>query len=277
MAELHVGDRVLVRPGDRVPIDGVVTDGRSSVDESLLTGEPLPVTRGTGDPVIGGTINQDGRLVVRVAKVGSATALAQIVKLVETAQSSKPPVQKLADHIAAIFVPCVLGIALATGLGWFAWGKAHAWSDAATWAIIAKAVCSVLIIACPCALGLAIPAALMVGTGRGAKRGILIRDIDALQSAERIGTVVLDKTGTITRGRPVVAEVVSLNGLAQDEVLRLAAAAEQYSEHPLAKAIVGHARTRQLNLPDPDRFNSEPGLGVVATVAGATCSSAAGP
>jgi cation-transporting ATPase V len=145
----------------------VVVDGRSGVDESMLTGEPLPVTRSAGDAVIGGTINQDGRLVVRVTRTGSDSALAQIVKLVETAQSSKPPVQRLADNVAAVFVPVVLGIALATGVGWYAWGSAHGWPAAQTWGMIARAVCSVLIIACPCALGLAIPAALMVGTGRG--------------------------------------------------------------------------------------------------------------
>jgi Cu+-exporting ATPase len=270
VGELKVGDRVLVRPGDRVPIDGVVTDGRSSVDESMLTGEPLPVPRGVGDTVIGGTINHDGRLVVRVGKTGGETALAQIVKLVEHAQSSKPPVQKLADRIAAVFVPVVLCIALVTGIGWYAWGAAHHWEAARTWGALAKAVCSVLIIACPCALGLAIPAALMVGTGRGARRGILIRDIDALQKAEKIGTVVLDKTGTITEGKPAVAEVVSLDGMAEPEVLRLAAAAEQFSEHPLAKAIVAHARERGLSIPEPDGFNSEAGLGVVADVGGTT-------
>jgi Cu+-exporting ATPase len=245
-----------------------VVDGRSTVDESLLTGEPLPVVRTKGDTVIGGTINKDGRLVVRVTRTGGETALAHIVKLVEHAQSSKPPVQKLADRIAAIFVPVVLGIALVTGVGWYVWGTTHGWAPAETWAVIAKAVCSVLIIACPCALGLAIPAALMVGIGRGAKRGILIRDIDALQQAEKIDTVVLDKTGTVTEGKPVVAEVVSLDGVPEDEVLRLAAAAEQFSEHPLACAIVTHARERGLGLPEPDSFNSEPGLGVEATVAG---------
>jgi Cu+-exporting ATPase len=234
----------------------------------LLTGEPLPVTRAAGDTVIGGTINKDGRLVVRVTRTGGETALAQIVKLVEHAQSSKPPVQRLADRIAAVFVPAVLGIALVTGVGWYLWGTAHGLAAADTWAMIAKAVCSVLIIACPCALGLAIPAALMVGTGRGARRGILIRDIDALQQAEKIDTVVLDKTGTVTEGKPVVAEVVSLNGVAADEVLRLAAAAEQFSEHPLARAIVTHARERGLSLPEPDSFSSEPGLGVEATVEG---------
>jgi len=268
VSSLQINDRVLVRPGDRVPIDGIVVDGRSSVDESLLTGEPLPVLRGPGDAVIGGTVNSDGRLVVRVTRTGVQTALAQIVKLVENAQSSKPPVQKLADNIAAVFVPAVLAIALATAVGWYAWGHTHDWEAARTWSMAAKAVCSVLIIACPCALGLAIPAALMVGTGRGAKRGILIRDIDALQKAEGIGTIVLDKTGTITRGKPVVTEVVSLNGVPESDLLRFAAAAEQYSEHPLARAIAAHARERGLSLPDLESFNNEPGLGVVATIGG---------
>jgi P-type Cu+ transporter len=268
VSELHVGDSVLVRPGDRIPTDGSVTDGRSSVDESMLTGEPLPVLRQPGDEVIGGTLNVDGRLVLSVRKVGSESALAQIVRLVENAQSSKPPVQKLADRIAAVFVPTVLGIALLTGIGWFAWGAAHGWEAARTWGAIAKAVCSVLIIACPCALGLAIPAALMVGTGRGARRGILIRDIDAIQNAERIDTVVLDKTGTITEGKPQVVQVVALNGMPEHEVLRLAAAAEQFSTHPLAQAIARHARDRGLGLPEPESFGNEPGLGVVAEVAG---------
>ena len=270
VAELRVGDRVLVRPGDRIPIDGVVTEGRSNVDESMISGEQLPVTRGPSDEVIGGTVNQDGRLVVRVSKTGAATALAQIVKLVETAQSSKPPVQRLADQVAAVFVPSVLLVALVTGIGWYAWGVGHGWPAATIAGRIANAVCSVLIIACPCALGLAVPAALMVGTGRGARRGILIRDIDALQQAEKIDTVVLDKTGTITRGKPVVTGIVSLNGMPRDEVLRLAAAAEQYSEHPLAKAIVRAAGDRHLAIADPSAFKNEPGLGVVAETDGQT-------
>ena len=268
VAEINKNDRVLVRPGDRVPIDGKVVDGRSSVDESMITGEPLPVLRQAGDEVIGGTINTDGALIVRVTRTGSETALAQIVKLVDQAQSSKPPVQRLADRIAAVFVPAVLCIALLTGIGWFAWGSAHHWPAARTWGELAKAVCSVLIIACPCALGLAIPAAVMVGTGRGAKRGILIRDIDALQHAETIDTVVLDKTGTITRGKPVVAEVVALNGTTADDLLRDAAAAELFSEHPIAKAIVAHARMRKIAVPEPESFRNEPGLGVIATVQG---------
>ena len=164
-----------------MPIDGVVSEGRSSVDESMITGESLPVMRQAGDQVIGGTLNVDGRLTVRVTKVGSETALAQIIKLVERAQAAKPAIQHLADRVAAVFVPAVLIIALITGIGWYAWGAMHEWDAARTWGKIALAVCSVLIIACPCALGLAVPAALMVGTGRGARMGILIRDIDALQ------------------------------------------------------------------------------------------------
>ncbi len=268
VGEIQVNDRVLVRPGDRVPIDGVVIAGRSSVDESMLTGESVPVTRQTGDPVIGGTLNQDGALTIRVTRIGSETALAQIVKLVETAQNSKPAVQKLADRIAAVFVPVVLGIALLTGIGWYAHGVATGLAQAEMWANIAKAVCSVLIIACPCALGLAVPAALMVGTGRGAKLGILYRDINALQSAERIDTVVLDKTGTLTRGRPVVGKIVSFDSVTENDLLQLAASAEQFSSHPLAKAIVNAAKTRGISLIEPDEFQNEPGLGIRAKLNG---------
>jgi Cu+-exporting ATPase len=268
VAELEVGDLVLVRPGDRIPIDGKVTGGRSSVDEAMITGEPLPVLRQPGDVVIGGTVNTDGRLTIRVTKVGNDTALAQIVKLVDSAQSSKPPVQMLADQIAAVFVPSVLAIALVTAIGWYVVGTLRHWESGYLWGELARSVCSVLIIACPCALGLAVPAAIMVGTGRGAKRGILIRDIDALQHAESVSTVVLDKTGTITRGKPVVAEVTPLNGMSSDELLAKVAAAEMFSEHPVAKAIVLHARGRNLKIPQSSSFTNEPGLGVVATVEG---------
>lgn len=268
VAQLVVGDLVLVRPGDRVPIDGVVVSGTSSVDESMLTGESVPATRTVGDQVFGGTINQDGALTVRVTHVGADTALAQIVKLVETAQNSKPPVQKLADRIAAVFVPSVLLIALATGIGWYVHGWAKDLGLAVTWANIAKAVCSVLIIACPCALGLAVPAALMVGTGRGAKMGILYRDINALQSAEKIDVVVLDKTGTITQGQPAVAEVIPADGTDADAMLRIAAAGEQFSAHPIARAIVAAARQRGLSLPDVEGFQDFPGLGIEVTIDG---------
>jgi Cu+-exporting ATPase len=269
-AELEVGDRILIRPGERIPSDGTVTEGRSSVDESMITGEPLPATRGVGDTVIGGTVNVDGRLIARVTRTGSQTALAQIVQLVERAQSSRPPVQKLADQIAGVFVPTVLGIAMVTGIGWWIFGTLQHWDASTVWSHIANAVCSVLIIACPCALGLAVPTALMVGTGLGAKLGILIRDIDALQKAERIDTVVLDKTGTVTQGRPVVTSVSALNGMAEDEVLALAATAEQYSEHPLAIAVVTAAKQRGLRMGDVDSFRNEPGRGVVAEVGGKT-------
>jgi len=268
VSELHIGDVILVRPGDRVPIDGVVIDGRSSVNESMITGEPLPVARTAGDSVIGGTQNIDGALQVRVNKIGRETALAQIVQLVEHAQSTKPAVQRLADRIAAVFVPSVLAIALLTGVGWYVFGTMHHWDSPHTWGMLAKAVCSVLIIACPCALGLAVPAALMVGTGMGAKRGILIRYIDALQTAEKIDTVVLDKTGTITQGKPIVSGIEISDGISSDELLRLAASAEQFSEHPLAKAIVAHAQSRGIALSDPESFSNEPGAGVFAQIEG---------
>jgi Cu+-exporting ATPase len=270
VASLQLNDVILIRPGDRVPIDGVVVDGKSSVDESMITGESLPVTRNIDDNVVGGTINHDGALKVRVTRIGSQTALAQIIQLVEKAQSSKPAVQRLADKIASIFVPCVLAIALITGVGWYLRGQSQDWTTGAIWAQIAKTVCSVLIIACPCALGLAVPAALMVGTGRGAKRGILIRDIDALQNAEKINTVVLDKTGTITRGKPVVTGIQPLDGLAENALLQLAAGAEQYSQHPLAQAIVASARARGLEIPRAGDFSSRTGEGVAATIDGRT-------
>jgi Cu+-exporting ATPase len=268
VSELRVGDAVLVRPGDRVSTDGVVSSGKSSVDESLITGESIPVVRTVGDEVIAGTVNLDGHLIVRVTRTGSETALAQIIKLVDAAQSSKPPVQKLADRVAAVFVPSVLAIAALTGIGWYLWGWHADWETGHTWGQIANAVCSVLIIACPCALGLAVPAALMVGTGRGARKGILIRDIDALQNAETIDTVVLDKTGTLTEGRPAVVRVVPQNGLDENGLLTLAAAAEQFSEHPVAKAIVLHARNKAIALPEPESFANEPGLGVRAQITG---------
>ena len=268
VSSLAIGDHVLVRPGDRIPIDGSVIDGRSSVDESMITGESVPVSRGPGDAVIGGTVNHDGRLTLRVSKIGSQTALSQIITLVEKAQDSKPPIQKLADRIAAIFVPSVLAIAFFTGIAWFSWGYGHQWEAARTWSAVAKAVCSVLIIACPCALGLAVPVSIMVGTGIGARRGILIRDIDAIQQAEKIRTVLLDKTGTITLGKPAVVGVRPAEGLTADELLRLAASAEQFSEHPLAKAIVACAAARKITLADPSSFQNEPGDGVRSIVDG---------
>lgn len=267
VSSLVVGDLILVRPGDRVGVDGEVVEGKSSVDESMLTGESMPVVRGVGDLVVGGTVNNEGRLVVRVSRVGKETALAQIVRLVEDAQSSKPAVQKLADKISAVFVPAVLVLALVTGAGWFAWGVGHGWGQAAIWGKIANAVCSVLLIACPCALGLAVPAALMVGTGRGAKRGILMRDMGALQHAEKLAVVVLDKTGTVTVGKPGVLEVVGLGG-DLNEAMRLAAGAESGSGHPLAKSVVEYVRGMGIEVGTPGEFASEAGLGIVAKVEG---------
>lgn len=272
VSSLRVGDRVIVKPGDRIPIDGTVYAGHSSVDESMITGESIPVPRKAGDAIIGGTINIDGALRINVSATGSATALAQIVKLVEDAQTSKPAVQKLADRISAVFVPAVLGIAVLTGIGWYIYGSSTNMPAPQLWGKLANAVCSVLIIACPCALGLAVPAAVMVGTGRGAQRGILIRDIDALQNAEKIDTVVLDKTGTLTLGRPVVRNVTidpSSDGqLSEDQMLALAAGAEANSSHPLAKAIVEAAKERGLTIPAAESFSNLPGLGVRAIVNG---------
>lgn len=266
LAELATGDWFIVKPGQRIATDGKVLQGRSTVDESMITGEPLPPTRKSGDAVVGGTMNIDGWLLVQATHVGSQTALAQIVQLVESAQSSKPPVQKLADQIAAVFVPAVLGVALITAIGWFFWGRAQGWESSITYARMANAVCSVLIIACPCALGLAVPAALMVGLGRGAKRGILIRDIDALQHAEKLTTVVMDKTGTITMGRPRVAKILCISDISEADLLRLAGSAEQYSEHPLARAITELAQKKLGRLDDPEEFTNESGYGVVATI-----------
>jgi Cu+-exporting ATPase len=267
LAALHPRDRILLRPGDRIPIDGIIESGTSSIDQSTITGEPLPVTANPGDKVVAGTLNVDGKLIVRATTVGADSALAQIVAMVENAQNSRPPVQKLADQIAAVFVPVVLLIAIATAISWFAIGHAQHWPSAGIWAQVAKATCSVLLIACPCALGLAVPAAIMVGTGSGARQGVLIRDIDALQKAEKIDTVVLDKTGTITLGKPVVTEIHSDAG-DENQLLRLAAAAGQFSTHPLAKAIAELAKQRSIQLPQATQFQNQPGLGLTARVEG---------
>jgi Cu+-exporting ATPase len=267
VSELKVGDRVRIRPGDQVPTDAVVLEGQSTVDESMLTGESLPVERGVGDSVTGGTINQDGQLVAKVVRTGSETALAQIIRLVEVAQASKPAVQRLADRVSAVFVPAVLGIALVTALAWLGVGLWHGWAAGETAGRIANATCSVLLIACPCALGLAVPAALMVGLGRGARQGVLIRDMSALQTAERLTTVVLDKTGTLTSGRPTVSEVRPAAGFTEAELLRLVACAEMPSEHLLARGIVAYARAKGVALTEATAFRSEAGVGVTARVA----------
>jgi Cu+-exporting ATPase len=255
--EVLVGDTVIVKPGGRVPVDGKVIEGSSSVDQSLLTGESVPVEKNVGDEVIGGTMNKSGWLKFKATKVGSDTALAQIVRLVEEAQGSKAPVQRLADTVSAYFVPAVLAIAVITFLAWYLSGSEL--SFALTTFI------AVIIIACPCALGLATPTAIMVGTGKGAENGILIRDAATLERACQVDTIVFDKTGTLTRGKPVVTDVIPLsNPPSADEILKLAAAAEKRSEHHLSDAIVSKAEEKKIAIPEIESFTAIPGKGVEA-------------
>ena len=232
-----VGDLVRVRPGEKVPVDGVIENGSSALDESMLTGEPLPVEKRAGDTVIGATLNKSGSFVFRATKVGRDTALAQIVRLVEEAQGSKAPMQRLADSVASYFVPAVLGIAALTFALWLVFGP-----ETARLSFAVSTAIAVLIIACPCALGLATPTAIMVGTGKAAELGVLIRGGEALEQARRVNTIVLDKTGTLTRGRPSVTAVIAASGFVEHEVVRYAAAVEVGSEHPLGEAIVARAR-----------------------------------
>ncbi|MDX1662019.1 MAG: heavy metal translocating P-type ATPase, partial [Gemmatimonadota bacterium] len=233
--EVDEGDEIVVRPGEKIPVDGVVIEGHSAIDESMLTGESIPVEKSPGDEVIGATINESGSFVFRATKVGADTALAQIVEMVREAQGSKAPIQRLADVIASYFVPIVIAIAIATFVAWFVLGP----DPSLTFAIVT--LVAVLIIACPCALGLATPTAVMVGTGRGAEMGILIKDAEVLETAHELDAIVLDKTGTITRGEPAVTDVVPLPGVGEEELLALAAAAEAGSEHALGEAIVREA------------------------------------
>ncbi|HEX9609411.1 MAG TPA: heavy metal translocating P-type ATPase, partial [Candidatus Limnocylindria bacterium] len=260
--QVVVGDMVRVRPGEKVPVDGVIVEGSSALDESMLTGESLPVDKTVNDEVIGATLNKTGSFVFRAAKVGADTALAQIVRLVEEAQGSKAPMQRLADQVAGIFVPIVLVLAALTAAAWLILGPSPVF--AVTVAI------AVLIIACPCALGLATPTAIMVGTGKAAEHGILIRGGEALEQARRIDTVVLDKTGTLTRGRPAVTRVLPVAGATEAELLGLAAAAEVGSEHPLGEAILQRARELELDLPAATGFEAVPGRGITASVDGRT-------
>jgi Cu+-exporting ATPase len=257
---LAVGDRFVVGPGEKVATDGVVEDGRSAVDVSMLTGEPVPVEVGPGDGVTGATVNAHGRLVVRATRVGADTALARIAALVDEAQSGKAPAQRLADRVSAVFVPVVMAIAVATLAGWLLAGASP--SDAFTAAV------AVLIIACPCALGLATPTALMVGTGRGAQLGVLIRGPEILERTRRIGTIVLDKTGTVTEGRIELAGVTLRNGAGRADVLRLAGAVEAASEHPIGRAVAAAARAETGDLPAVRDFVNVPGTGVRGTVDG---------
>ncbi|MFZ4816923.1 MAG: copper-translocating P-type ATPase, partial [Phototrophicaceae bacterium] len=259
--DLVVGDVLLVRPGARIPVDGVVIEGRSSVDEAMLTGESLPVNKSVGNEVIGATVNKQGRLVIEVHKVGAQTALAQIVRLVEQAQGSKAPIQRVADTVSGVFVPVVLGLAALTFFGWLFIGQAG-------FVTAMIHTVAVLVIACPCALGLATPTAIMVGTGRAAEAGILFKSSEALENAKRVQVVVLDKTGTITRGEPTVTDIVPLSGLSVNELLRLAATAERGSEHPLGQAVVKAAHDRQITLGQPQAFEAESGRGIRATVDG---------
>ncbi len=265
--QVGVGDLVLVRPGEKIPVDGVVTEGRSAVDESMLTGESLPVEKGPGDAVIGATLNKLGLLKFEATKVGKETALAQIIRLVEEAQGSKAPIQKLADQISAIFVPAVIGIALVTFLIWYFIIPLPAGAGVTLFTRALINMVAVLVIACPCAMGLATPTAVMVGTGKGAEMGVLFKSSEALERAGRLNTVVLDKTGTITRGQPTVTDVVVCDfPEGPDELLRLAASVEKGSEHPLGEAIVAEAGNRELVLSSPESFKAEVGHGVEAEV-----------
>lgn len=257
--EVQVGDIIVVRPGEKLPVDGIVTEGRSSVDESMISGEPIPVTKQEGDEVIGATINKTGSFHFRAVRVGKDTALAQIIRLVEEAQGSKAPIQRLADLIASYFVPVVIVIAFLTFFIWYFFGPQPAF----TYALLNFV--AVLIIACPCALGLATPTAIMVGTGKGAENGVLIKGGEALETAHRVNTIILDKTGTITEGRPIVTDVVAFE-MPEEELLRLTASAERVSEHPLGEAVVRSAEDRGIELVTPSDFEAVPGQGIRALV-----------
>ncbi len=262
LTRVKVGDTVLVRPGERIPVDGLVLDGQSAVDESMLSGEPLPVDKQPGDTVIGGTINGEGLLRFSATRVGKETALAQIIRLVQEAQGSKAPIQALADKVAAVFVPAIIAIAFIVFILW--------WAATGEFVPAMIRLVAVLVIACPCALGLATPTAIMAGTGKGAERGILFKSSEALETATRLDTVVLDKTGTITMGKPAVADVISLDPDFRDtdDLLRIAASVEKGSEHPLGKAIVKEARSRELKFSKIEDFKASGGFGVKAVVDG---------
>src|SRR5574343_1027626 len=256
LTHVHVGDLLRIRPGEKVPVDGVVSAGSSAIDESMLTGEPVPVSKRVSDKVIGATLNTNGALVMRSEKVGSSTVLSQIVQIVSQAQRSKAPMQRMADHVAGWFVMVVIGISILTFLGWGIFGPEPSWVYGLINAV------AVLIIACPCALGLATPMSIMVATGRGATHGVLFRDAAAIENLRKIDTLIIDKTGTLTEGQPTFDKIIPLSGYEDNEILRLAASLDQGSEHPLADAIVRAARERDLALTKPTSFESGSGIGV---------------
>ncbi|WP_423739462.1 copper-transporting P-type ATPase [Cupriavidus alkaliphilus] len=262
LAHVHVGDLLRVRPGEKVPVDGVVTEGTSAVDESMITGEPIPTTKRIGDRVIGATMNTSGSLVIQSEKVGSQTVLSQIVQMVAQAQRSKAPMQRMADKVAGVFVVGVIGVAALTFVAWGVFGPEPSWVFGLINAV------AVLIIACPCALGLATPMSIMVASGKGASSGVLFRDAAAIENLRKVDTLIVDKTGTLTEGRPVFERAIGANGFSEEDVLRLAASVDQGSEHPLAAAIVDAARSRGLPLDKPQRFESSSGIGVRGTVGG---------
>jgi P-type Cu+ transporter len=262
VANVQIGDQVMVRPGERIPVDGVVLEGYSAVDESMVTGESIPVEKQVGTEVIGATINKTGSFKFRASKVGKETMLAQIIRMVEEAQGSKPPIARMADIIASYFVPAVIGAAVLTFIIWYFLGP----QPALTYAVLNFV--AVMIIACPCAMGLATPTSIMVGTGKGAEQGVLIRSGEALETAHKLDAIVLDKTGTITKGEPSVTDVAQSDGYKAAEILRLAASAERGSEHPLGEAIVQRAREQRLKLEDPTDFEAIPGQGIEATIGG---------
>lgn len=262
LSEVMIGDRLRVRPGEAIPVDGAVVEGRSAVDESMLTGEPAPVAKEPGAKLTGGTVNTTGSLVMEAQAIGSDTVLARIVRMVAEAQRSRAPIQAVADRISAWFVPLVMAVAVATFVVWNLVGPEPRFGHALLNAI------AVLIIACPCALGLATPMSIMVGTGRGAHAGVLVKNAEALQALEKVDTLVIDKTGTLTEGRPKLIAVETVGGIGEDELLALSAAVERRSEHPLAHAVVVAAEERGLDVPAAEDFASTTGAGVAATVSG---------
>ena len=260
--QVQVGDRLRVRPGEKVPVDGLVNEGRSAVDESMVTGESMPVTKEVGANVIGGTMNQSGALVIEARKVGRDTMLSQIVQLVAEAQRSRAPIQRMADQVSGWFVPAVIAVALLAFGAWAIWGPEPRFSYGLVAAV------AVLIIACPCALGLATPMSIMVGVGRGAQSGVLIKNAEALEHMEKVDTLVVDKTGTLTEGKPAVTAIVPAIGFSETDVLRLAASVERASEHPLAMAIVRAAEERKIATAGVSDFDSPTGKGALGTVEG---------